>query len=267
MSIRKKLMLVSLIWTSICLASTSGFAQTATQVKRTAEKTVGTDIETQEAVEAWLAEERRLLAEIDAVNTRLKRTAWQRQKTARYRDTLEKKVAELNQRAAEMERISQELLWVLDQTLDRLDAHVNADLPYDQTDRRKRLRQIRRTLDDYDLGLMQKTQAVFDAVAREVDMGHGVDVRDIEITVAGQLKQVKLLRVGRVGLYALTMDTQSAYVWDGQQREWAALAGSARAIEEAIEMAEGTRIVGLSRLPVGQPVKYENTGGDTVDQE
>jgi len=241
--------------------------ETGAEVKQIAEKTVDTRIQTQETVEAWLEEERRLLEEIDAVRGQIRHTAWQRQKTARYRADLEQKVTDLNRRAAEMETISQELLAVLDETLRKLQAHVASDLPFDQAQRRRRLRRVEGVLNDYDANLLSKTRAVFDAAAREVDMGHQVDVRDEEITAAGQLKQVKLLRVGRVGLYALTMDAGSAFIWDDEQKVWRALERGVRDIEEAVETAEGTRIIGLSRLPMEQPVQKERSGGVAVGQE
>jgi seryl-tRNA synthetase len=224
-------------------------------------------IQTKKAVEAWLLEEDRLQTKIDTLRRRLEHTDWQLQKTANYRATLERKVATLNQRAAAMETISQELLWVLDQTLQRLEAYVQADLPFDQTERRKRLGRARRFLNDYDQDLLPKARAVFDAVAQEVDLGHGVAVTNAEITVAGQLKQVKLLRVGRIGLYALTLDTQNAYVWNGKQGQWLARDRDVRAVAEAIEMVEGKRIIDLSRLPVGLPVTIASARVKTIDQK
>jgi hypothetical protein len=241
--------------------------ETGAEVKRTAEKTVDTRIQTQEAVETWLEEERRLLEEIDAVRGQIRHTAWQRRKTARYRSDLEQKVTDLNRRAAEMETISQELLAVLDETLRNLQAHVASDLPFNRTERRRQLQRVEGILNDYDANLLSKTRVVFDAAAREVDTGHRVDVREEEITVAGQIKQVKLLRIGRVGLYALTMDAGSAYIWDEEQTLWRALERGSRDIEEAVATAEGTRIIGLSRLPMGPPAQKERSGGDAVDQE
>ncbi len=237
--------------------------ETAVEVRETSEKTVNTDIHTQESMESWLEEERRLLEEIEEVQGQLKHTAWQREKTAKYHETLERKVADLNRRAEEMEKISQELLLVLDETLKKLQVHVKNSLPFNREERDNVLKLTGRVLNDYDMGLLVKTRTVFDAVAREVDMGYGVDVRDIEISVDGRPRQVKVFRVGRVGLFALAMDTQSAYVWDEAKGKWLVRDRGGREIEEAIEMAEGTRIIGLSRLPVGQPVKKGGAGGET----
>ena len=254
---------------SLIIAAVAWAQENAVEVKQTSEKTVETQIQTQDAAEAWLEEQGRLLDEIEAVEEELEHIRWQREKTAKYQETLERKVADLNGRAAEMETIGQELLVVLDRTLAKLEDHVESDMPFDREEREKHARLVRKVLDDYDQGLLQKTRVLFDAVAREVDIGHGVDVRDDEIVVEerlkeDRLKQVKLLRVGRVGLYALTMDARSAYLWDGDTGKWVAVAESARQIEQAVEMAEGTRIIELSRLPVGRPETERKTKGGRI---
>ncbi len=240
-------------------------AQTGTQVKQTSEKTVETDIRTQKAIEAWLEEERRLLDQIDTAKRRLKHTARRIEKNAAYRETLKEKVKNLKERSAEMEKINQDLLWVLEEALERLRVNVDADSPFYESERRKRFVQAERILDDYDIGLLQKTRTVFDAVAGEVDAGYGVDVRDGEIETDGRLKQVKMLQAGNVGLFALTPDMRAAYRWDGGRKEWLALENGCRAIEEAIRMAEGTRIIGFSLLPLGRPVQQNDAGGATVE--
>lgn len=250
---------------ALCLLSSVVLAQTAVQVKDTAEKAVKTDVAAQQAMEAWLEEERRLLDEIDKLEYRLKRSRWQQKMNVTYRENLEKKVADLNRRAAEMETINQELLWVLAQYLKQLDEIVPSDIPCNIEERKKRMAQARQMLNDYDADLPEKTRAVFDALAGEVDMGHNVGVRETEISVDGRLRRVKILRVGRVAILALTVDTRNAYQWNRSRKQWTSIDGYQRIIEESIEMAEGTRIIGLSRLPVGLPEKDAVSGGDHVD--
>lgn len=240
-------------------------AETATQVKRTAERAVAVDAATQQAVEAWQAEKQRLLADIDQARERLQNTEWQRRKAADYSATLRRKIADLKLRAAEMEKINVELLPLLDKTLERLQTFVAADRPWQQAERRRKLAQARRLLNDYDMGLLPKTHAVLEAVAREADLGHTVAVHEAEIAIDGQPRQVRLLQVGRLGLFALTMDGRQAYAWNGEQQGFKALDEGRRAIGEAMQMAEGTRILALSRLPLGRPETKTTAGGTRTD--
>lgn len=237
----------------VTAASLSRADSRAPEVKHTAEETVTIDARNQAAMEAWLAEEHQLNADIAAIQEELRRAAWRLEKAQRYRHTLEQKVADLERRVLEMEAIHLELLPVLDQTLERLARHVAEDLPFDQDARQQQLQRVAGMLNDYDVSLPLKTRAVFDMLAREMDLGHGVDVRTADIRIGEQTTQVELLRLGRVGLYALSLDQKTAWRWQPAHFRWEELPGSARALSEAIAMAEGRRIIGLIRLPMETP--------------
>jgi hypothetical protein len=229
-------------------------------VKQTAEKTVATDVETQQAVDAWAAEEKALLEKIDRCEQALRRVAWERKKNEAYLATLEAKVVDLREKSEEMKRINTELLPILDHAMERLTTFVQDDIPFDKTRCLKQAADAARVLNDYDANLLVKTRTLFDAVAREVDVGYSVDVKETEIEIDGRSIRVKALKVGRVGLYALTMDGQKAYVWDPGQKQYVPIEGGVREIDEAVQIVEGIRIIELTRLPVGQPVKATDRG-------
>lgn len=222
-------------------------------VKQTSERTVATDVETQKAVDAWAAEEKGLLEKIDQRETALKRIDWERKKTAEYLSTLEGTIADLREKAEEMRRINAELLPILDQSLERLIAFIETDVPFERNIRIRKVEETARTLSDYDAGLLIKTRALFDAMAREVDFGYSVSVKETEIDVEGRSIRVKLLKVGRIALYALGMDAEKAYIWSPDQEKYLPLSGSARDLDEAIQIVERIRIIELSRLPMGKP--------------
>jgi chromosome segregation ATPase len=238
---------------------------TPSAVKETSERTVATDVETQKAVDAWAAEEKELLEKIDRTERALKRVAWERKKTAEYVETLEDKMVQLREKAEEMKRINAELLPILDQGLENLAAFIESDFPFDKARRLHDVEETAHTLNDYDAGLLAKTRALFDAVAREVDFGYSVDIQETEIEIDGRSTRVKLLRVGRVGIYALTMDAEKAYVWNSGEKKYLPVDGSVREIDEAVQIVERIRIIELTRLPVGQPVRTSNPGGRRHD--
>src|SRR3546814_9630860 len=60
-----------------------------------------------------------------------------------------------------------------------------------------------------------------------------------------------VLRVGRIGLYALTPDGSSPKMWDVQTHEWNALSrGKAASIREGLKMARELTAVNLLELPM-----------------
>jgi hypothetical protein len=226
---------------------------TPSAVKETSERTVATDVETQKAVDAWAAEEKELLEKIDRSERALKRVAWERKKTAEYLETLEGKMTELREKAEEMKRINAELLPILDKGLENLAASIAADAPFDKARRLQQVEDTAHILNDYDAGLLVKTRTLFDAVAREVDFGYSVDIEETEIEIEGRSTRVKVLRVGQLGLYAMSMDNEKAYIWDAGQNRYLPVEDGVREIDEAVQMVERIRIIALTRLPMGRP--------------
>ena len=232
-------------------------------VKTTAEETVATDAETQQKFETWAEEKAALLEQIDDITVQLERVQWKQEKTDTYQTSLEAKITDLNRRALEMAEVETALLPLLEDAVVRLEQRMENEIPMDLEGRNNIVTQTRNMLNDYDATLLDKTRAVLEAVSREVDVGYTVQVKEDEIMVAGQPRQVKLLRVGRVGLFALTLDAEQAFSWNRADSRFEALPrDNVREITEAMEMAEGVRIIELSRLPITLP---ELKNGDLND--
>ncbi|PIE64078.1 MAG: hypothetical protein CSA26_09955 [Desulfobacterales bacterium] len=232
-----------------CISS----ANTGSEVKKMSEKAVEIGVTTQGVHESWVEEEHKLLEEIEDLEQVLEHTRWQRKKFFVYRQDLEKKIAGLQKKAEAMEAVNMKLLPILEENLGQLQTVMDADIPSNLTERRKSIHHAKMVLADYDMGLLDKTRAVLDAIAKEVDLGHQVNVLEDEIEVDGVGRRVKMLQVGRVGLYAMTLDGEKAYQWDNGLGQWVAIADDVTPIHDAIEIAEGIRLVGLSRLPLAQP--------------
>lgn len=226
----------------------------ATEVKKLSENTVNVGVAAQKSRDIWVEEEHRLYKEIDDLEHRLERIEWQRQKLRIYYQGLEKKIVALREKAEAMEAVNLELLPILEKNIVKLKEALSGDIPSNMANRRKSILQAQIVLNDYDMGLLNKTRTVLDAAAREVDLGHRVAVREDEIEIDGTGRRVSVLQLGRVGLYAMTLDSEKAYQWNSGESKWVAMENDVTAVHEAIEMAEGIRLVGFSELPVEPPV-------------
>lgn len=264
--------LVLLLLTAAWQTGTSPAAQadttSAARVKQTAEKTVDIGAETQQLMEAFASEEQEMLDRIEELSAGLRQTRWQIEKNTRYIRSMEEKIADLNQQAADIEAVESALLPVLDTTLDRLDTLVRSGLPMSLERRLETIARTRRVLDDYDAGLPAKTRAVLDTLSREVDLGHTVEVQEQDIETGNGARQVKLLRVGRLGLFAVTLDNRTGFAWDRSRGRFLPLEGSAGNLVQAVEMTEGIRLIDLTRLPLDlPPARTVDTGFQENRQE
>jgi hypothetical protein len=255
------ILLIMAAWLAVTPTAARADTPSAARVKNTAEKTVDIDVETQHLMEEWALEELEMLDRIEDLSARLKHTRWKVKKNTTFIRTLEEKIAALHQQATQIQEVESQLLPVLDTTLDRLNTFVLSDFPSALDRRRETIAQTRRMLNDYDTGLLAKTREVFDTMSREVDLGYSVEVEEQKIETDEGIRQVKLLRVGRIGLFAVTLDGRTGFAWDRSLDRFIPLEKSARDLMEAVEMAEGIRLISLSRLPLDLPLAQPDDTG------
>jgi hypothetical protein len=188
---------------------------------------------------------------IEATGKELKLVTAQRVKAQAYLAGQRAKVAELKRRLEEMARIRQELEPFLDPETAHLATVVGADLPFLVSERAERLASLGRTLNDYDASLAGKAHRLLEALEVEARYGQTVSVEETEMEVDGARRRVRLLRLGRLALFALDPAGRQAWRWDRESGQWKPQDTLHRQLEMAAEIAQRRRVVSLVDLPVG----------------
>ena len=134
-----------------------------------------------------------------------------------------------------------------------LAALVAQDIPFLADERRKRLARLRGILDDPELGLAAKYRSLHEAFQIELDYGRTLETYADTLDVAGQQLSVTILRIGRIGLYAMSADRKAVYSWDSATRQWQPLDGHVNNLEKAARMAKKQVAPDLLVLPVPAP--------------
>lgn len=239
-----------LLWLLAALLSPAWAGPKAEEVRGAAEEAVRVRSQTQKLVDEWAAEKAELSDELEALEQDLETLAWQRDKVETYLADQKAKVAELQRRLAELDRIRTELEPLLDQWSERLARFVAQDLPFLKEERAARLEALRQRLDDFDASLAEKARRLLEAVRIETEYGQTVESREAELKIQERLTQVRLLRVGRLGLFALSLDGRRAWRWEPASKTFKPVDDYAREIEAAAEMAAQRRVVELVQLPL-----------------
>lgn len=223
-------------------------------LQKSVAQTIAADQKAGEKAQSWAEERSAILSQIRELK-RLKRwTAHQREKYQIYIQKQEDAIAELKRRQKAAKQIRMELAPYLDTVYERLEAFVNADLPFLPGERRKRLAFLQEALNDYHLGLDEKTRQVLEALQAEAGYGSTSERSQGTIEINGVATQVELLRLGRVGLYYQTLDGQRIGWFDREAGAWQPLPQKyRRELKWAMEMAEKKRTPELISLPVGGP--------------
>lgn len=222
-------------------------------LKETVEQAVTTRTETQQRQDAWAAEKNDLLARYRAAAANV---AWleQRRDAAQARVTATTgRVAELERRLAEADRLEGSMQDTLLVLVGRLEQSVARSLPFLAEERAARLAALDEVLARPDVAAAEKLRRVLEALQVEAGYGGSVEVAQDRLTVAGEVIYADVLRLGRVALLWRTPDGARAGVYDPGEAAWVELgSGERRRIGLAMEMASRLRAVEVLELPLGR---------------
>lgn len=232
-------------------ASSAQTSPKAQEVGRQSKEAVQFRVATQKEMDAWADRRAPLADAIEATQKELKLITAQRVKAQAYLAGQRAKVAELERRLEEMARIRRELEPVLDQETAHLETVVADDLPFLAGERAKRLASLKHVLNDYDASLARKARRLLEALEVEARYGQTVSVEESELEVDGTRRRVRLLRLGRLALFALDPAGRLAWRWDRESGRWEPQNTLHRQLEMASEIAQRHRVVSLVELPVG----------------
>lgn len=211
-------------------------------------------VETQKEMESWLAEKEGLLRSMGDSRLELEHLRY-REKKYLFQIKKERRILkELEREKQEVERMLMELEPDLAARVDDLEKTINAGLPFLQQERTDRVTMLRDSLMDHRIGLDMKLRRVLEAYLIEAGYGRGVESSTQRITIKGQPTLVRLFRLGRLGLFYLTMDNAGAGRWRRDKKDWIPLPPSIiPTLNTAMDIAQRKQAAELINLPVENP--------------
>lgn len=207
---------------------------------------------TQAAREKWDAQRQRLAEEYDRLKAENAQLLFANGNLTQKAGDLKRSNEVLTREKAEAQRIRTELAPFLEELLGRLKALVAADAPFLSQERNERLARLEVILDDPDITIAEKYRKITEAQFVEAEYGNTVEVYREKIVVDGAEVLADIFRMGRVALFFLALDRESAGIFDVANNQWHTL-GKNRvpAIEAVVEMAAKHRPMEVVALPLG----------------
>lgn len=250
------LLSLSLLFTSVSWANTAkqvrqteaNAQQLAKEVQAQVEKL---DAKRQEDFNKWRQARHELLV-IEAYN----------QRQAEWVASLEDELVSLEEQLASIENTDAELQPLLNEMLQTLEKDVlvtdlektsTKNLPFKQEAQQAKLKYLQELPARADLSLAEKLRQFFTTYRQAVEAGRSLQVSKEFISIAPNTKETRhtLLRLGNLGLYALSEDAKQAYVWQAAPQKWSALTSSQRKeLIQTIRMTEQKGLPSLLRLPL-----------------
>ncbi len=158
----------------------------------------------------------------------------------------------LDKQLAEIEVTQRHILPLMLRMLDVLHEYVLLDAPFLQQERSKRIAELRSMMDRSDVDLAEKYRRLMEAYQVETDYGRTIEA--YRENLKGKDQTVDFLRLGRLGLYYLTLDRREAGYWDKESKAWTALPLEYRnAVEQGLRIARKQAAPDLLKLPVPSP--------------
>ncbi len=225
------------------------------KIKKPVKKSIEIRQMTQKEEDKWAEEKAKMQAEYKelkhvrenllAVNKRLNRGI----------DVHREEIGSIEGKIKEIERISEELLPCLFETLKRLEEYTASSLPFLPKEREHRLKGLRRTLEDSKISASEKFRRIMEALSVEAEYGNTVEVYQERIDIEGKNILVNIFRLGRLSLFFQTLDQETTGFYNPACTAWVQFSRRCnREINKAIEIAVKKRSIDLLTLPLGKVV-------------
>ena len=257
---RKSLFLLAGLLLFFCLGwvqvAFSAPALSRQKLDETVKETVVVQRKTTTMWQEWQAERRELDDATHALELELKLLEARHLKLKGYSQQRRQEILRLTTGLDEMAEIGTRLEPFLDEMVGRIETFMAADLPFSILERERRLADLRDALNSYDADLAEKLRRVMEVLKIEAGFGRGFEVSEEFLTLDGAETTVRMLRLGRVGLYYLSLDGDQAGWFNRLTKSWEPLSGASHdAVKDALRMTLKQRAFDLVCLPVvgGQP--------------
>ena len=218
---------------------------------------VQTDIaaqRTQQQIDSLDDETRELLAEYRSVLN-------QKESLAAYNSQLEQLVSSqqdelvlIEEQLANIDTTQRDITPLMIKMVEVLEQFVELDTPFLPEERNSRVAQLKEMMDRADVNLSEKYRRILEAYQVETEYGRTLEAYQGELVTEDRNRTVDFLRVGRVGLYYLTLDQMEAGMWDQETQSWQQLPrDSVQSVIQGLKVARKQLPPDLLTLPVKTP--------------
>lgn len=159
--------------------------------------------------------------------------------------------ARLDGELQEIEVVRRSVVPLMVEMVDVLERFIDLDQPMLKEERLARLDELKRNLTRSDVEIAERYRRVIEAYQIEAEYGQTIEAYEGPLSLEDRELTVDYLRVGRVGLYYLSLDRENGGIWDPVDDRWMALDESELdALDFAVRVARKQAPPNLVPLPL-----------------
>ena len=169
-------------------------------------------------------------------------------------ESQQKEIRSIKRQTEEIESIETGALPLMLEMTETLNQLIEGDIPFLTQERRDRVENLKRLIDRADVTAGEKYRRIMEAYLIEADYGRTIESYRGELDMGGTPRTVDFLRVGRIGLYYQTLDSEETGNLDKADRQWEVLEDEyRRSVRDGLRIARKQSPPTLLRLPVDTP--------------
>ncbi|MBT8063131.1 MAG: DUF3450 domain-containing protein, partial [Gammaproteobacteria bacterium] len=150
--------------------------------------------------------------------------------------------------------INRQIFPLMTRMIDGLDQSIQFDVPFLLDERKERIDRLKDIMEQSNVSVAEKFRKVMEAYQIEMDYGSSAEWYKQSLDIAGTTRDYNMLRIGRIGLYFQSDDSQITGHFNQDTRQFELLDDSNRSeIRKGLRMARQLIAPELLLLPIPAP--------------
>lgn len=160
-------------------------------------------------------------------------------------------LAQLDESMDQVSVIERQVVPLMIRMIEGLEQFIALDVPFLEDERSNRIASLREMMERSDVTAAEKFRRVLESYQIENEYGRTIEAYKGTLNIDGVDRDVDFLRIGRVGLYYQTLDSQYSGMWDRDTSNYIPLGDEYRGqIREGLRIARKQTAPNLLNLPV-----------------
>lgn len=251
-------MIKRILWATTLFAFVgvgSAFAQDSpSEVHGNVAKTIASEQKAQDKADGWSDQKQTILNDIRDLKYRVTWKQYRQKKYKIYNEGVKESIKNLQATKEEINKLREQLDPYLEQVVDRLEAFVKKDLPFQPEERQSRIDALRKILNNYNMQPSEKLNyIVSNGLKIEADYGKMYEYQeDVKLNFDGVDTKVNIMRIGRISMYYMSIDRKQIGMYNKEAAKWEPLPDSQlQEFKRAFDMVNQKRAADIVELPLG----------------
>lgn len=158
-------------------------------------------------------------------------------------DSQQQELSSIDEQLANITATQRDILPLMTKMIETLSLFIELDVPFLMDERQTRVASLEELMKRADVSLSEKYRRILEAYQVETEYGRTIEAYQAALVEGEDARTVDFLRIGRIGLYYLTLDGLEAGSWNSSTKQWQVLPS-----DQNQSVSQGLKVA-LKQLP------------------